>query len=252
MVLQNQKLLNSLTKSKFIRDLFLMLFVSAFSSMLSMSCLAEYKPPKDQEPPKKHTTSTATRGGRCYEQAVEIPLTLLAPYTHVGQTSSPYPLLAWYVSETDSVPMKLSIYETDDNQKPKLLYDLKLQMTSGIMTVSLPKNQPGLKIGKRYTWEVEIICSRKLPAHNIVATAEIEVVTVPSEILWYDTIKYSLNKTKNGRLSYKTVALLKTLANLEQQFGQQYVIHAKRLIDIASLAEQILVKEAKIIKEASK
>ena len=247
----NQKFLNWLSKTKLINILFVLVCLSSCNTVVSISALAKYQPPTGQKPPSKHSQSTATRSG-CQERTSEIPLTLLAPYTHVGQTSSPHPVLAWYVSRTDSAPTQLSIYEQNKNQRPKLVYKLNLKTTRGIMKVSLPENQPGLKTGKRYIWEVAIVCNPKYPGNKTRAIAEIDVVSKPiedpSNSYWYDTLKSSLNQGTNGTISSTAVDLLKQLAELEEEFGQQSSLHSKRLTNIALQSKSIAVKEAKIIK----
>jgi len=220
--------------------------------LLSQSAVAlaigKYIPPEERSQPSGYTRSTGSRG-QCRNDA-KIPLTLLAPYTHVGQTASKHPLLAWYVSREDSLPMQLSIYEQEENKRPKLLYSLELETKPGIMKVALPENQPILERGRRYIWEVAIICNPNLPATHIVASAEIEVVAEANQgdraSLWYDVLKLSLNNADKGQLTPESANLLRQLAQLEKKQGQLGIRHGDRLMNIVLKGDGIEVLNDRI------
>ncbi len=203
-------------------------------SLNQAAALAGYKPPRDQKPPSGYTDSSGIRGG-C--KAGTRSLTLLAPVTHVGQTTSPYPTFVWYVHNQQKIPMEFSVYEFDNNEQPsKLTYKSKLQSSPGIVKLSLPENLPGLTVGKRYLWQVEILCNNNRPSRNLVATAEIEVVEMPGSLktalnhsqnlskkvhlyaeagIWYDALDEALASKSKGELGKVAATLLQELASLE-------------------------------------
>jgi len=193
----------------------------------SSAALAGYKPPRTQRPPGGYTSTTGTRGG-C-EGMGETSLRLLAPTHHVGQTASIYPTFAWFVPETKSLPMEFRLYKYGSNNQPQLQNKWNLPSEFGIMTLSLPKNQPGLKQGERYLWQVAILCDFNHPSNDLVATAEVDVVEMPrvaaveentrkqvdvlaSAGLWYDALGVALKTGERDALT----ELLTDLAALEQ------------------------------------
>ncbi|RUT05905.1 hypothetical protein DSM106972_031110 [Dulcicalothrix desertica PCC 7102] len=193
--------------------------------------LAEYKPPRGQRPPSGRTTTTGSRGG-C-ETNAQTPLKLLAPQKHVGQTASIYPTFAWFVPDSKPLPIEFRLYIYDDKGEPQLQHQFLMQSKYGIMSLSLPKNKPSLKVGKRYLWQVVILCDSDQPANNLVAMAEIDVVKMPAQVrmqrddranvdilaeagLWYDALGKAM------RLGQKDVihGLLKNLTALETTESQ--------------------------------
>ena len=136
----------------------------------STAALGEYKPPRTQRPPGGYTSTTGTRGG-C-EGIGETSLRLLAPINHVGQTASLYPTFAWFVPETKSLPIEFRLYKYGSNGQPQLQNKWKLQSNFGIMTLSLPKDKPGLERGQRYIWQVAMLCDSNRPSNDLVAMAE--------------------------------------------------------------------------------
>jgi len=196
--------------------------------------LGKYKPPRDNKPVTGYTRSTGSRG-EC-RQNTTIPLTLLAPYTHVGQTTSTHPLLAWYVPQGHSIPIQLSIYQKEANKRPLVVYQEELQGFQGIMQASIPGDRPGLKAGQRYIWEVAAICNRDRPSTHIVASAEIDVISKPKgdrRTLWYDVLKSSLNgNLEQGQLTRESLDLLTQLAELEKQAGNKGTKQGDRLMNI--------------------
>lgn len=194
--------------------------------------LAEYKPPADQRPPGDYTSTTGSRGGCAGGGA---PLKVLAPQKHVGQTTSTHPTFAWLIPDSISLPMEFTLYEYGSNLSLKVAQRVAMQSSAGIMKFSVPKAQPGLTVGKRYLWQVAILCNPNYPSGDLVAKAEIEVVEVPSALrralateaehlkiaelyakagLWYDALGAALNsEVGSGEF---TTTLLADLAKLEQ------------------------------------
>jgi hypothetical protein len=187
---------------------------------------AEYKPPRGQRPPTTRTTTTGSRGG-C-ETNGEASLQLLAPQKHVGQTASTYPNFAWFVPDSKPLPMEFRLYQYNAQGEPQLERQFQMQSKYGIMTLALPKNQPGVEVGKRYLWQVAIVCDPHQPANDLVAMAEIDVIKMPAQVsfvrnahanidmlaeagLWYDALREALKRGQKDAV----LELINNLATLE-------------------------------------
>lgn len=187
--------------------------------------LAEYKPPRNQRPPNRRTTITGSRG-ECGINT-ETSLKLLAPQKHVGQTASIRPTFAWFVADFNPLPMKFRLYEYDLNQEPQLLQEFSIQSQYGIMTLSLPEDKPALEIGKRYLWQVAILCDLEKPANDLVAMAEIDVIEMLTPPLFIDNTSANVDVLAEAGLWYD--ALGEAL-----QLGQKDLIY-ELLKDLALL-----------------
>lgn len=217
--------------------------------------LAGYAPPPDQRPPSGQTTSSGTRGGCSASEG--LPLTVLAPQQHVGQTASFHPTFAWFVPI--SMPMEFTLHKYGSDGKLKVVQRISLQSSPGIMKLSLPEDEPGLVRGKRYFWQVAILCDRNHPSKDLVANAEIEVVEMPAlkrqlstpmnplEIanlyaragLWYDALREALGSVKDSRLSNAASTLLEDLAKLEEPEGTQVKSTYSNLREIAAKGGEV-------------
>ncbi len=194
------------------------------------AAIAGYRPPASQKSPSGYTESSGVRG-RCQGNGVD-EVVLLAPRQHVGQTTSVYPTFAWLIPQKQAMSVKFSIYEFDNNDEPKrLIYQRELPALQGIQKVSLPQDVSGLKVGKKYLWQVESLCSHNRPSRNSLVRAEMEVVEVPSALntalaatssrtersklfaasgIWYDALMEALVTPGNA------THLLEDLTRLEQ------------------------------------
>ncbi len=194
--------------------------------------IAGYVPPRNQKPPSDYTKSGGARG--CPKE--RIPLTILAPTTHVGRTASKYPTFAWFLYSPHDT--KFRLFEFDPNGEPKPLGEpINLPASKGINTYSLPENQPGLAVGKKYLWQVSISCS----GGALVQRAEFMVVELSLDIksnlpkitnnsqkadfyaeqgLWYEALEEALKLAAKGKLGETGSTLVQSLAQSEEQTGQ--------------------------------
>jgi hypothetical protein len=204
---------------------------------------AAYVPPKTQKPPSDQSRSGGTRG--CSEE--KIPLTILAPTTHVGYTASFSPTFVWFLYSPHEIDFR--IFEFDTNNRLKQLGNpIKLQASKGINKYSLPKAQAELTVGKRYLWQVAIFCPE---GAFLVQRAEFVVVKPSSDLtnkllktvngsqranlyanesLWYDALEEALKLAPNGKLGEVGASLVQSLMQSEKQEGtlqQQQEIQQK-------------------------
>ena len=224
-------------KIKWLHKLFNLRVLVSCALMITLSftqpALAAYQPPTDLKSPTVYTDSSGVRGG-CKASGGRL-LTILAPTTHVGQTTLSHPTFAWLVPDEQPTPMEFTLYEFDANADPtQLAYKHELQSSPGIMKLSLPQQLPGLTVGKRYLWQIETLCNRNHPSRNLLARAEIEVVQMPRTLktalsdrreysqkatlyaeagIWYDALREALSSSANEQLLI-AASLLEDLAKL--------------------------------------
>lgn len=202
----------------------------------SLPVLAKYKPPKQPSAPSGPITSTGTRGGCSRER--EASLTALAPHQHVGQTTASHPTFLWYVPESDPFPLRFQLYEQGATGK-QLLHTTQLQSTPGLMQHTLPANQAGLVKGRRYSWQVILLCNPNRPSTAVLAGAEIDATNAPTSLsnslasitqpekrsnlyaesgFWYDALA-EISKPENITLSAAKTNLIQDLIALETANG---------------------------------
>lgn len=207
---------------------------------VATAAIADYVPPPKKEPPSDYSKSGGVRG--CSQD--NIPLTILAPQTYVGQTSSRYPTFAWFVSNSSQVEFRL--YEFDASDRPKQIgKPILVQSSPGITTLSLPQEQPGLSIGQKYLWQVAINC----PLGDLIERAEFRVVEMPSVLstnisttkdglekaqlyakasLWYEALGETLKLSESRKPENLSSTLLQELAKSEEPEVTQPLTTTKR------------------------
>jgi hypothetical protein len=194
--INKQKMVQGL--QNFWNSTFLTSCLLCLSLGVTNTAIAEYKKPpgtRNDAPKGESTTITGIRGqGSCSERATT-KLTALAPYSHSGQSANSHPTFAWHIPDTETYPVLFKLYEYDTtqrNSKGKTIAKETLSSTPGIMSYTLPSDSPGLSVGKKYIWEVVVICNPNSPSQSLVVDADIKIVTQPAEI------KAQLNNTKNN------------------------------------------------------
>ena len=138
-------------------------------------------PPKEKSRPIKPVASGGTRTGACSKTS-RGSLTVLAPISHVGKTASGQPTFAWFVPDTKSYPMELSLYEYNSNGERKEIKSFEFSSQPGIMKFSIPKDKFSFSDGKRYRWQLALLCNQNIPSTDLFAEAEIEVVPMANNL----------------------------------------------------------------------
>lgn len=216
--------------------------------------LAGYRP-RNPSRPKTPPGSWASRGcetqgSQATASTIQAPLTLLAPRSYIGSTSSTHPTFAWFVPEQKSYPVELTLFEYSPEQgRGQLIQTIPLQSSSGIMHFSLPTDLPGLTVGKTYIWQVALICSRNRPSKNPWLEAIVQVVQPPTELqtalstttdplqrsqqyaeagFWYDAFAEAL-KTPGEASRRQLLMDLSKIESPDQQKRLDAVIESDRL-----------------------
>ena len=211
---------------------------------ITNSAFAEYqKPPNTQDdaPDSRSTSISGIRGsGEGCSGTETTSLTALAPYTHIGQTTSTHPTFAWFVPDRQSYPVELQLSEYSPKSasgKGDTLFKVTLKSTPGIMSYSLPKNQLGLLSGQKYVWQVAVLCNPNRPSEDLLVSAEIIVVDAPTSLqkqlttvsdspakanlyaevgLWYDALA-EVVRAKDNSLAQKSIyELIEELTAIEK------------------------------------
>lgn len=208
---------------------------------------------EDKAPP-----SGRSAGGRGCSTAsqplpTEVPaLILLAPSQQPGQMAATRPTFAWFVRDTAAVPLEFRLYERQQNDRFKLVTEIKgdrLKSSPGIMVLSLEDLATELSVGKRYRWQVELVCNPGRPSGNLFAESEFEVISLQPALktqldhapdplaqaslfaqadLWYDALETILDPISHQtQLHRLRLSLLSQVATntVEQQLLQNSEIH---------------------------
>lgn len=209
------------------------IFTLSLFMAVTPAAIADYSPgPNQKRATDKSSRSTSPRGGKeCLEDRVA--LTVLAPQTYIGQTTSSHPTFAWFVSNSNEIEFKLFEFDSKEKLKQISTQIQKRQTSSGINKLSLPENQPGLVVGKKYIWQLTINCGLE----NLTQRREFMIIQMPAELssnlstakdnvekaklyakagYWYDALAEAL-KFPNDQKSRKEVSiLLQDLAQSEK------------------------------------
>lgn len=211
------------------------IIVFTFTLLLSITpvAIARYIPPRNQKPPSDYSKTTGIRGCPNFPD-----FTILAPKTHVGESSSTHPTLAWFIfNNSEKIPtldseVTLTLYEFNSQNLPKQIgQPIALQISPGIMQQSLSGIQ--LTKDKRYLWQITVRCLDT----EVFQTAEFTIIEVPSSLekafstqtdrakkvdlyaesgLWYDALGEALTLSENGKLGTIGANLIQNLAEVEE------------------------------------
>ncbi|MCC5614976.1 DUF928 domain-containing protein [Nostoc sp. CHAB 5836] len=190
---------------------------------------AEFKP-RDRKPASGYSRAGGSRG--CSSSGIS--MTQLAPVTFIGKTASTRPMLAWYMSSSQTV--RLRLFEFDSATNVKQIGKVKeIPTTVGINKLKLPLDYPELTVGKTYFWQIAIDCETR----PIVSNAEFTVINRQSLVkkefsnirerinyyaeneLWYEAFEEALKATNNGKLDETGSSLVQELAQSEIATGSE-------------------------------
>ena len=183
------------------------------------------KKSRNRKPPSDYSRAGGSRG--CPGEV--IPLTVLAPNTFVGETTSVRPTFTWFISKAQSTEFRL--FELDaSTSEPKIIgVPIQLKSTSGINQLSLSEKNPELTRGNKYIWQVSIDC----PDSPLIQRAEFTVVQKSSVLarklsgvtdnsqkayiyaqqdLWYEALKEALKIAPQGELGQVGSDIVQNLA----------------------------------------
>lgn len=193
---------------------------------------AKFKP-RDRKPASGYSSAGGSRG--CSSSG--IPLTQLAPQTFISKTASTRPMLAWYMSSSQTVKFQLFEFDSDKSVK-QIGKAQEIPTIVGINQLKLPLDYPELTVGKTYLWQVAIRCENTLIVNraeftviNPQSLAKKQFTSIPGNInyyaeneLWYEALEKALEATDNGKLTQLGATLVKELAQSEILTGKDEII----------------------------
>ncbi|QZZ18880.1 DUF928 domain-containing protein [Leptothermofonsia sichuanensis E412] len=158
-----------------------------FSGMLTSvglgsSALAapRYTPRTDNGKAPKRTVGTGSRG--CVEVGGTPTgtLSLLVPNEQIGYTTASHPTFFWHLSSEIPVPMVFSLVEINN---PVTIFEQEIsQSKAGINKVQLPEDKPPLEPGKKYRWNVALVCNPQRRSADVIAQANIQRESVSADL----------------------------------------------------------------------
>lgn len=158
-------------------------------------------------PPKRGAPGGRVGGGTRGIQRETFVLSVLAP-DHSGFTTSEQPALYWFISNSTSLPIEITVMDPQGVQ-PILETRLTAPVKAGIQRVRLADYNIRLAPGAAYRWFVAVVPDADRRSKDIMAGGAIERVEVPDELnaklnkagkngafflyteagLWYDALK---------------------------------------------------------------
>jgi hypothetical protein len=223
-------LFQQINRSQIKNILALALFLGT-SFLLISEAHAQFRP-RNRRPPSIHSRAGGSRG--CPGDREEIPLTLFAPKSYIGETASKSPTLAWYIPTARSVEFDLYEIPADEKEQPiPLVKDQKIDASLGVNKIAIASFYPELTIGKQYLWQISLRC----PSGVAFERAEFKVVDMPSAVkgiilsatnsmqivndlaqkgLWYDAFSEAVKQPQSNRLGQLGSSLVKELVQSEE------------------------------------
>lgn len=191
----------------------------------------------DDKAPSSGRSSGGRGCGSSTRPAANVPaLILITPNGQSGKTVSTRPTFAWFVRDAAPVPLEFRLYEQDGDRfvLVQAIKDDRLRSAPGIMVLSADDGLPELTVGKRYRWQVELVCNPSRPSSNLFAEAAIEVVPLQAGLktqlaqsrdrldraklyaqanLWYDVLKTAFTPIRSTtRLQALRLSVLEQVA----------------------------------------
>ncbi len=226
--------------SKFIANFFLGLLLS-----IAPTVWAGYNPPQDQKTASTYTrtNSAGTRGSCNPGNVEEIAPTLLASEYYVGKTLSTHPTFAWFIGNSQPLPVRFILYGFDADEQLVEVKKVDLESTQGITKFSpLNNHNSGLEVGKQYLWQIALFCQPGSLSSAIFKRASFEIVETPVQLseklalaqdsttkselygaegLWYDALAEALQLAPESKLGELGATLVEDLAESESEVEER-------------------------------
>lgn len=135
-------------------------------------------PPFTYKAPLRGAPATRVGGGTRSVDAKLVTLSVLAP-NETGYTLRDKPTIYWYVSETVTNPVELTITSTaslQDAATPALEITLKPPINQGVHALRLEDHGVVLKPGVEYQWFVAVVSNSAQRSNDVIAGGSIKRV----------------------------------------------------------------------------
>ena len=158
------------------------------------------------QPPKRGAPAGRVGGGTRGNQREVFVLSVLAP-DHSGFTINEQPSLYWFISNSTSIPVELTVMDAQGIQ-PILETKIPAPVQAGVHRIRLSDYNVRLAHGAAYRWFVTVVPDADRRSKDILAGGAVERVEIPTELkaklagaaktelpaiygaagLWYDTV----------------------------------------------------------------
>lgn len=145
------------------------------------------------KPPLRGAPATRVGGGTRNVGSRTLTVSVLAP-NETGFTTRDKPTVYWYVSESLTGPVELTLTTTEplkDAVPPALEITLQPPISKGVHALRLGDHGVALKPGVEYQWFVAVVTNPAQRSSDVVAGAAIKRVAdavYAEDGLWYDAI----------------------------------------------------------------
>lgn len=134
--------------------------------------------PQSDESQTSTNKGGGNRGGLCSfteeELVAIVPTTPTDDFSYVEKTLSEYPVIRLYVPYEPRQGLNARFEIIDANEDTVYGSTFEIDGTPGIVPVTIPSTQSGLKEGHRYTWIFSVICDSNDQSSDATVDGEIE------------------------------------------------------------------------------
>lgn len=122
---------------------------------------------------------------RCPSCPEELELKPLLPKTRIGLTVSDSPTFFVYITRTSLRKAEFWLSDPEKNYQTVYKTNVSLPEMTGIVSFSLPEqaDSPKLEVGKKYHWELMVICDPNDPERSMAAEGEIQRVNLSPAVV---------------------------------------------------------------------
>ncbi|WP_242038147.1 DUF928 domain-containing protein [Tolypothrix sp. FACHB-123] len=109
-------------------------------------------------PGKPGRVRSAASRGACFQNG-DVAIPLIPSSKEAQHTTKEHPTFFFYIPKTSKTAAGLEfVLREDENSDPLYKETFPAVEEAGIVSVTLPANQPALKVGKEYSWTFSMIC----------------------------------------------------------------------------------------------
>ncbi|MFK8184225.1 MAG: DUF928 domain-containing protein [Phormidesmis sp.] len=158
-----------------------------------------YRSPDNVRIPQQDHSGGGVRG--CGEEVVA-----MAPrVSSIGQTAVTHPTFVWYSQSDSADPLELQLYRyrsglSAANDLERVFIRQVDDSRKGYMSYTLPADQPGLKVGEIYLWQVVLYCDPNREEVGMWTSADMEVVSASSETVLATLENVAGNTLENAQI----------------------------------------------------
>ncbi|NEO32269.1 MAG: DUF928 domain-containing protein [Symploca sp. SIO3C6] len=121
-----------------------------------ITSIVKFVPPSDQIVDNSRGGASRAEIKCSHDQAYNHSFKALLPASNQGLTVATHPSFLVYLPKTSAPIIHFTL--RDENNRGVYQTTVPIVKTGGIVSISLPEDQPPLQLGKTYQWSVALIC----------------------------------------------------------------------------------------------